>query len=210
MLKLKDVTIKYNRQLILHNCNCNISSQSILVAKNNINTDIIARTLAGFHPVSEGEVHLSENTLSKKGKSRNKVFFVITENYIKLWENYRLHEIPRIMKGSFKESLLCKKYNISTQASMDSLTNFQRLIYFISIGQSLNRIIFIFDQPTKYFDFEDLEQFYAFLNDDFLEVNYIIFTNRYDEICTRLSKPIYQIDSANLQVLKGGEKNVGL
>lgn len=209
MLKLKDVTVKYERQLILHSCNCKITSQSIIVAKNDINTDIIARILAGSHPVDEGEIHLTENILSKKEKSSKKVFFVITENYDKFWKNYRLQDIPRIMKSTFQESFLCEKYNIFPQSSIDSLTKFQRLIYFISIGQSLNRTIFIFDQPTKYFDYEDLERFYEFLNDDFLDANYVILTNRFDEIFTRLAKSIYQIDSTNMLVLKGGENNVG-
>lgn len=208
MLELKDVTIKYNRQIILHSCNFKLPSQSIIVAKNNINTDIIARTLAGFHPVDEGEIHLEENIISKKEKSSKKVFFVIPENYNKLWMNYRLEEIPKLMKITFQQSLLCQKYNIPPQASIDSLTIFQRLIYFISLGQSLNRTIFIFDQPTKYFDFEDLEQFYNFLNDDFSDANYLIFTNRIERIFTMLSKPIYQIDSTKLLALKGGEKNV--
>lgn len=209
MLKLNNVTIKYNRQLILHNCNCDISPQSIIVSRNTVNTDIIAKSLSGFRPIDEGEIHLEESVLSKNEKSQSKMFFVITENYHKLWKNYRLQEIPRIISKTFQTSLLLKKYKISPQASIDSLTKFQQLIYFVSIGQSLNRTIFIFDQPTKYFDYEDLEQFYEFLRLDFLNANYVILTNRYDEIFTKLSKPIYHINSAKLLVLKGGETNVG-
>lgn len=207
MLNLIDVTINYKGQVILHNCNREIKSQSIIVAKNGINTEIIAKTFSGFYPLNDGEIHLTENILKKNEENSNKFFFVITENYNVLWKNYRLKEIPRIMKKSFEKSLLFDKYNISPQASIDSLTKFQRLIYFISIGQSFNRTIFIFDQPTKYFDYEELEQFYNFLKDDFLDANYVIFTNRFEEIFIRLSKQFYEIDSTNLVVLKGGEKN---
>ncbi|KYD26502.1 MULTISPECIES: hypothetical protein [Parageobacillus] len=207
MLELKNVTIKYNGQVILYNSNCKLPSQSIILAKNHIHTDIIAKTFAGFHPVDGGEIHLEENVISKKEKSSKNVFFVIPENYNKLWMNYRLQEIPKLLNSSFRQSVLCKKYNILPQASIDSLTMFQRLIYFISLGQSLNRTIFIFDQPTKHFDFEDLEQFYRFLKDDFADANYLIFTNRVERIFTMLSKPIYQIDSTKLFALKGGEKD---
>ncbi|AXI01090.1 hypothetical protein DV702_16015 [Sporosarcina sp. PTS2304] len=209
MLKLMDVTINYNGRLILHNCNCEINPQSIIVAKNDINTEIIARTLSGLKSVNDGEIHLTENNLNKKEKDRSKIFFLITGNYHELWKNYRLKEISQMMKRTFKGSALCEKYNISSQASIDSLTKFQRLIYLISIGQSFNRTIFIFDQPTKYFDYEDLERFYDFLNEDFLDANYIILTNRFEEIFTRLSKQIYEIDSTKSIVLKGGEESVG-
>ncbi|MBS2772129.1 hypothetical protein PNH38_06215 [Anoxybacillus rupiensis] len=207
MLELKNVTIKYNRQIILHSCNCKLPSQSIIVAKNNINTDIISRTFAGFHPVDGGEIHLDENVISEKKKLSKKVFFVIPENYNKLWMNYRLQEIPKLMNSSFQQSALCQKYNILPQASIDSLTIFQRLIYIISLGQALNRTIFILNQPTKYFDFEDLEQFYHFLKDDFSDAHYLIFTNRIERIFTMLSKPIYQLDSTKLLRLKGGEED---
>ncbi|OQP13224.1 hypothetical protein B1693_16970, partial [Geobacillus zalihae] len=82
-----------------------------------------------------------------------------------------------------------------------------RLIYLVSLGQSLNRTVFIFDQPTKHFDFEDLEQFHYFLKDDFSNAHYLIFTNRIEKIFTMLPKPIYQLDSTKLLPLKGGEKD---
>jgi len=199
MLELKDVTVKHDGQLILHNCNCNIYSQSIIVSKNDINTDIIARAIAGFRPVDEGEIHLTENIIGKKVKSSKTLFFLIPENYHKLWKNYRLNDIPRIIKSKFHQSSLLDKYEIPSHVSIDSLTKFQQLIYFISLGQLLNRSVFIFDQPTKYFDYEDLEQFYNFLNSDFLDANYVIFTNRLEEIFTRQSIPIYHIHSSNLE-----------
>lgn len=209
MLKLIDVTIKHERQLILHGCNYNFTSQSIIVANNNINTDILARTLAGFSPVNEGEIRLVDNFLSNKEKHSRKVFFVIREDYGKWWRNYRLYEIPKIMKAKYQGSILYEKYNIEPQSSYDSLTKFQQLIYLISLGQLLNRTIFVFDQPTKYFDYNDLENFSKFLNDDFVDTNYIIFTNRIEGIFTELAVPMYQIDTAKLLALKGGERNVG-
>ncbi|WP_243292184.1 hypothetical protein [Bacillus sp. FJAT-47783] len=208
MLKLKDVTIKHGSQLILNSCNCNINSQSIIVSKNDINTDIIARTITGFRPVDEGEIHLQENMMAKKVTAIKKVFFLIPENYHKLWKNYCLHEIPRVMKIKIQLSPLLNKYNIPSNVSIDSLTKFQRLIYFISLGHLLNRSVFIFDQPTKYFDYDDLEQFYNFLNGDFSDANYVIFTNRIEEIFARLAIPIYQIHSTKMKALKGGDQIV--
>lgn len=208
MLILKNVTVKQNGQLILHNCNCEISSQSIIVARNDINTDILAKTLTGFHALDEGEIHLKENILSKNENSTKNVFFIVTENYDRFWKNYRVADIPRIMKIRGQSSYLCEKYDIPEQASFDKLTKFQRLIYIISIGQALDRVIFVFDQPTKYFDYEELRKFNEFINDDFLNVNYVIITNRYDEITTRGTKAFYHIDSNTIKVLKGGEKSL--
>jgi hypothetical protein len=207
MLELKNVTIKYNRQIILYSCNCKLPSQSIIVARNHINTDIMARTFAGFHSVDGGEIHLDENVAKRKEKSSKNVFFVIPENYNQLWRNYRLQDIPTLLNCPFRKSVLWKKYHILPQATIESLTMFQRLIYLISLGKSLNRTIFIFDQPTKYFDFEDLEQFYYFLKNDFSDAHYLIFTNRIEKIFTMLPKPIYQLDSTKLLPLKGGEKD---
>ncbi|AXM89899.1 hypothetical protein CI793_12230 [Anoxybacillus ayderensis] len=99
---------------------------------------------------------------------------------------------------------MCEKYCIPPDAAIDSLTAFQRLIYHISLGQALKRTIFIFDQPTKHFDFEDLNHFYYFLKEDFSDVHYLIFTNRIENVFLMLSNPIYQIDRIKLFALKGG------
>lgn len=210
MLELKNVTITYNRQIILHSCYCKLPSQSIIVARNHIHTDIMARTLAGFHPLDEGEIHLDENVVTRKEKSSKNVFFVVPENYNQLWRNYRLREMHKLLNRSFRKSELCEKYCIPPDATMDSLTAFQRLIYLISLGQALKRIIFIFDQPTKYFDFEDLNHFYHFLKEDFSDVYYLIFTNRIENVFLKLSNPIYQIDrSHKIICFERGDKNAG-
>lgn len=206
MLELRNVTIKNEGQLILHGCNCQIAPNSIIVAKNDINTEIIALTFAGFHLVNEGEIHITENILSENQKSSKEIFFVITESFDKLWKNYRLKEIYTLMRTSSRRSLLFEKYNINPQVSIDSLTNFQKLIYLVSVGQSLGRTVFIFDHPTKHLDYEELEQFHKFLSENFKDEKYLIFTNRFDEIYTSLSGSLYQIDSAKSLVLKGGEK----
>lgn len=207
MLKLKDVTIKSGGQLILHECNCRIASNSIIVAKNDVDTEIIALTLAGFRPVNEGEIYITENTLSQNQKSNKKIFFVITEEFGELWNNYHLQEIHRLMKRKSQALLLCEKYNIYPHDSIDSLTNFQKLIYFVSIGRFLGRTIFIFDHPTKYLDYKELEEFNKFLNEEFMNEKYLILTNRFDEIFTSSPGEIYQIDSTKPLILKGGEKN---
>ncbi|KJE29010.1 hypothetical protein LG52_645 [Geobacillus kaustophilus] len=155
-MELKNVTLKHHRQLILHHCSVNLPSQSIILAKNHIRTDIVAKALAGFHPIDEGEIHFNEQ--AAKGKPNKTVFFVIPENYHQLWRNYRLQDISIWLNRPFQQSALWKKYRLPSHASIDSLTMFQRLIYLVSLGQSLNRTVFIFDQPTKHFDFEDLEQ----------------------------------------------------
>lgn len=209
MLELKNVTIKYKHKLLLHNCSCNIPSQSIILAKNHVNTNIVARTLGGFRPVDEGQIYLQETYVVKSKKSKNKHFFMITDNYNIFFKNYRLLDISKILTKKFKSSMLFDKYKITLQSSIDSLTNFQKLIYFISIGQSLKRTIFILDQPTKYFDYKDLDNFYSFLKNDFSNNNYIIFTNRIEDIFKNLFNPIYEIDiNKKKLLLKGGEKNV--
>ncbi|BAD75424.1 hypothetical protein GK1139 [Geobacillus kaustophilus HTA426] len=193
-MELKNVTIKHHRQLILHHCSVNLPSQSIILAKNHIRTDIVAKALAGFHPIDEGEIHFDEQ--AAKGKRNKTVFFVIPENYHQLWRNYRLQDISIWLNRPFQQSALWKKYRLPSHASIDSLTMFQRLIYLVSLGQSLNRTVFIFDQPTKHFDFEDLEHFYHFLRHDFVDANYMILSNRIENGFTDLS--IYQIHNAKL------------
>ena len=211
MLELKNVTIKHKHKLLLHNCSCNIPSQSIILARNNVNTNIVARTLAGFRSVDEGEIHLKKTCLIKSNttnKSINKIFFMITDNYNNFWKNYRLLDISKILTKKYKKSVLCEKYKISIHNSIDSLTNFQKLIYFVTIGLSLERIIFIFDQPTKYFDYKELDNFYHFLKNDFSENNYIIFTNRMEDTFINLESLIYEIDTNKKKLLlKGGERN---
>lgn len=206
-MELKNVTIKHNRQLILHHCSVNLPSQSIILAKNHIRTDIVAKAFAGFHPIDGGEIYFDEQATKRKEKSNKTVFFVIPENYHQLWRNYRLQDISIWLNRPFQQSALWKKYRLPSHASIDSFTMFQRLIYLVSLGQSLNRTVFIFDQPTKHFDFEDLEQFYYFLKDDFSNAHYLIFTNRIEKIFTMLPKAIYQLDSTKLLPLKGGEKD---
>ncbi|ATO36520.1 hypothetical protein GTID1_04365 [Geobacillus thermodenitrificans] len=180
--------------MILHHCSVNLPSQSIILAKNHIRTDIVAKALAGFHPIDEGEIHFDEQ--EARGKTNKSVFFVIPENYHQLWRNYRLQDISIWLNRPFQQSTLWKKYRLPSHASIDSLTMFQRLIYFVSLGQSLNRTVFIFDQPTKHFDFEDLERFYHFLRHDFADANYMILSNRIENGFTDLS--IYQIHNAKL------------
>ncbi|WP_236931007.1 hypothetical protein [Geobacillus sp. JS12] len=178
----------------MHHCSVNLPSQSIILAKNHIRTDIVAKALAGFHPIDEGEIHFDEQ--AAKGKRNKTVFFVIPENYHQLWRNYRLQDISIWLNRPFQQSALWKKYRLPSHASIDSLTMFQRLIYLVSLGQSLNRTVFIFDQPTKHFDFEDLEHFYHFLRHDFVDANYMILSNRIENGFTDLS--IYQIHNAKL------------
>ncbi|WJQ02665.1 hypothetical protein QT236_11490 [Geobacillus stearothermophilus] len=193
-MELKNVTLKHRRQLILHHCSVNLPSQSIILAKNHIRTDIVAKALAGFHPIDEGEIHFDEQ--AAKGKRNKTVFFVIPENYHQLWRNYRLQDISIWLNRPFQQSALWKKYRLPSHASIDSLTMLQRLIYLVSLGQSLNRTVFIFDQPTKHFDFENLEHFYHFLRHDFVDANYMILSNRIENGFTDLS--IYQIHNAKL------------
>lgn len=159
MMELKHVTLKHHRQLILHDCSVNLPSQSIILAKNHIRTDIVAKAFAGFHPIDGGEIHFDEQATKRKEKSNKTIFFVIPENYHQLWKNYRLQDISIWLNRPFQQSALWKKYRLPSHASIDSFTMFQRLIYLVSLGQSLNRTVFIFDQPTKHFDFEDLELF---------------------------------------------------
>ncbi len=102
------------------------------------------------------------NRQQKKENSNKTVFFVIPENYHQLWRNYRLQDISIWLNRPFSAIGTMEKYCLPSHASIDSLTMFQRLIYLVSLGQSLNRTVFIFDQPTKHFDFEDLEHFYQF------------------------------------------------
>jgi ABC-type multidrug transport system ATPase subunit len=209
MLELKNVTLKHRGVMILQKCNLSINSRSIIVVKNEINSEVIAQALAGVYPISEGEIHLTQNILSDKAKSSRRIFYIITEDYYKFWKNYRLIEIPKIfLKQSFKMSSLYKKYHISPNSTFNSLTKFQKLIYLISIGQSLQRSIFIFDKPTQYFDYEDLDLFYNFLDEDFHNERYLIFTNRFNEIFSELCKEIYYLESSKLLPMKGGEKNV--
>ncbi|SET15303.1 hypothetical protein SAMN05216389_10670 [Oceanobacillus limi] len=198
MLRIRGVSIKSNKQLILHNCSCDISSQSIIVAQNDINTKILSLSLAGLQPVVEGEVFIDENSLAVEQKKSKDIFFVITENFHKLWKNYRLKDIYKVIKSKKQSTQLCKKYNISLEDTINSLSKFQQLVYLISIGESLNRTIYIFDQPTKHLDYEELELFQKFLKEDFKNMNYIIFTNRFGELSSGQS--VYQIESKKLIV----------
>lgn len=205
MLNLLDITIMNEGLPILHKCNCKLNSQSIIVADNNTNTNVIARTLNGSFPLNEGEIHLDDKLLSQEEKRRKKLFFVIEENYSVIWKNYRLYDIPKLIKINQLGSILFDKYHIDPLRSFESLSKFHQLIYLISIGQLLDRKIFIFEQPTKYFDYKDMDQFYKFLTNDFVNSNYIILSNRFEEMFTKLSVPIYKIASNKLVELKGGE-----
>lgn len=200
MLKLENVTLYDKKQLILHNCSCNIKSQSIIVLNNNFSTSIVAQCLAGYKALESGEIYFTGEISSNKKNTKN-FFFVISEDYHTYFKNYKIQDIYRILtKKKVKLLPLCKKYNIDLHDTLDSISNFQKIIFLISLGKHFKRNIFIFDQPTKYFDYDDLEKFEDFLNSDFNNESYIILTNRFEKIFSNFNKQIYYLNFNQLEL----------
>ncbi|WP_078557275.1 hypothetical protein [Bacillus alkalicellulosilyticus] len=202
MLKLKDVTIKEKTNIIIENCNIEIPSQSVIVTENSINTDIFSKTLAGLKSVQEGEISLTSND-DLKGNKRN-IFYVIPEKYYKYVSNCSLIELINILKISYtlKNFPLLEKYNISPKDKYYTFTNFGKFLYLIVLGKMLKKSIFLLDQPSKYFDYKDIENFNIFLKEDFDDMNYIIFTNRYENVFSLLDKPLYSILNKKLVIIE--------
>lgn len=205
MLEFNNVTIKNKSQVILYCCSIEIDKQSIILTTNDIDSKIIAKSMTGLSPIESGDISLSSYLTSPNIKSSQDLFYIITENSNKFWRNYRIKDIASILFKKNQESHFLKKYNIKPESSIKSLSNFQRLVHHIHIGILLGRKIFIFDQPTKFFDYKDLEKFHSFLINDLRDFKYIILSNRFDEMFKKVSNTIYEINAQSIK-LKGGDK----
>lgn len=188
MLKIESVTIKNKGNYTIENLTCHLPNQSIVLLKNNVKLNHFVTSLVGKRSIENGEIYIDKH-FTEDNQIDRFPFYVITKDVVNFWANFKLREITKLISKSKCVSYESEK--ISSSQYFSDLSPVQKLKYFIDIGKSINRKIFILESPLERLDYEDMEEFKKFMLHELFNDNYIIIDRKINDVYKILEVPIY-------------------
>lgn len=188
MMMLEDLTIRNKDKSTIEGVTYDIKSQSILLIKNSIELEKFTKSLIGKTSISGGRIYIKKNFVESNHIKGNP-FFLISSDLGDYWSNFRLSEIGTLVMKNPKTT--SKKNRLLTRKYFSELSPIQKLKFFLEVGESINRKIYIFENPVEKLDYKEMEEFKMFILNDLSDKNYLIIDRKLNEIYKNLQVPVY-------------------
>lgn len=186
MLMIEDITIKSEDNSVIEGLTYDIKRQSILLVRNGIEIKDFAKNLIGKKPILNGKIYVKK-TFVESNKLQGYPFFFIPSNLVDYWSNFKLSEIASLVTKRSKE--ISKQ--LWSRHYFDELSKVERIKFFVEVGESIGRKIFIFENPVERLDYKEIEEFKQLVLTVLANKSYIIIDRKLNEVYEGLEIPVY-------------------
>src|SRR5699024_4677225 len=172
---------------MIEDVTCNIPNQSIILLKNNMELNHFVLSLVGKRSIENGRIYIKEKFIEDNKVSKFP-FFVISEDVVRFWTNFRLRDITKLVLRRKHNSL--EGGSIFSHQYFSDLSDVDKLKYFLDLGKYINRKIFILENPVEKLDYGEMKEFKDLVLSNLSESNYIIIDRKENDIYKELEIPI--------------------